>query len=269
MDETSVKIFTFYYKPGPVITSDPVYFPVFAGKNGGHKSCSIQGDDTGDNISSKNRFYSELTGIYWAWKNTRCDIVGTCHYRRYFTASEEPFSHRLKKILYYPSGIFRNRSGLIYTSDFEYWTPKILSGKEIIKLMETYDAILPVRRTLRKNVRHHFNKHHNPADLVILEQILKEYFPDYLTSFETVLNETRLFANNMFILRWEMFNKLMEWLFAVFNKFEERINLDDYKGYQERIFGFLSERLITLWISHNKINYKELPLIYFKKLKSD
>ena len=58
----------------------------------------------------------------------------------------------------------------------------------------------------------------------------------------------------------------MTWLFDILFKYEEETNLADYKDYQERIFGFLSERLITLWIHHKRLNYKELHLVYFKKM---
>ncbi|EAQ58275.1 putative glycosyl transferase [Campylobacter jejuni subsp. jejuni 260.94] len=46
------------------------------------------GDDTGDNISDKNRFINEFSAIYWAWKNynqlENPDYIGFMHYRRLF-----------------------------------------------------------------------------------------------------------------------------------------------------------------------------------------
>ncbi len=92
-------IYAFYYKPVKVIISDNLYFPVWAGKNNKPEINGLTGDDTGDNISEKNKYYSELTGIYWVWKNTQSDIVGTCHYRRYFTNVHEPLYYRLKRII--------------------------------------------------------------------------------------------------------------------------------------------------------------------------
>lgn len=195
------------------------------------------------------------------------EIVGSCHYRRYFTNAAEPFLYRLLRLLRYPFALAKKRHGLIYTNNVDYWTPKILTGKEIKKLLNEYDLILPERRKLRINVKSHYEKYVNPADLILLREILAEYFPEYLNSYESVLNDNRLFANNMFVMRWESFDSLMDWLFTILFKFEEKTDLEHYKGYQERIFGFLSERLITIWVMYHNLNYKELPLVYFKKLK--
>ena len=72
-----------YVKP-----EDDMYISLHVGKALGNDFGDV-GDDTGDNISEKNRNYCELTGMYWLWKNVKCDIVGICHYRRYFVVDED------------------------------------------------------------------------------------------------------------------------------------------------------------------------------------
>lgn len=262
-----IKLYVFHYKPEPLVLSEPEYIHIWAGKDGGKVLEGFIGDDTGDNISAKNKYYSELTGLYWVWKNTKSDVVGSCHYRRYFTNAKEPVFYQIKRLLYYPVGIWKKRYGLTYTQNINFWKPKILAETTINDLLEEYEAILPKARKLKYSVKEHYTRYHNIEDLNRIEKILKKDYTEYLASYKTLLSTKRIFANNMFVLKWDTFEKLMEWLFSILFKFEEEIQLENYNGYQERIFGFLSERLITLWIIHNEIKYKELPLIYFKKLK--
>lgn len=44
---------------------------------------SVLNDNTGDNISAKNKQYCEMTATYWVWKNTRHAWKGIEHYRRH------------------------------------------------------------------------------------------------------------------------------------------------------------------------------------------
>ena len=82
-----VKILVACHKPADVYR-DNVYTPIHVGRAVSKCTDKMQdmiGDDTGDNISAKNPFYSELTAQYWLWKNVHdVDYVGLCHYRRYF-----------------------------------------------------------------------------------------------------------------------------------------------------------------------------------------
>ena len=70
---------------------DPMYLPIHVGaegktdENGSPLDLGYVKDNTGDNISSKNANYCELTGLYWAWKNLTADYIGLVHYRRQFT----------------------------------------------------------------------------------------------------------------------------------------------------------------------------------------
>lgn len=46
-------------------------------------------DDNGDNISSENEYYGELTGLYWIWKNTDSEYVGIEHFNKHLNISEK------------------------------------------------------------------------------------------------------------------------------------------------------------------------------------
>lgn len=266
-DIPKIKIYTFYYKNDAIFIADKIHQPVMAGKALQQAQSAIPGDDTGKNISAKNRYYSELTGIYWVWKNTRQNITGTCHYRRYFTAQPEPFLYRLKRILYFPVGLYKKRVGLIYTRNTRLFADRVINQANVSSLFQKYDAILPQPRKLKYSVETHFKRYHDIEDLKLLETVLREKHPGYLEAFYTVMKGKRLYANNMFILKNEHFQEFMTWWFEVLFEFERRAELGKYTGYQQRILGFIAERLLNVWFMKKQLSCIELPVIYFKHFK--
>ena len=265
----STKIYVFYYKKGSVLKTDEIYQPVMAGNALLTGNNTISGDDTGENISDKNPYYSELTGIYWVWKNTSQDVTGTCHYRRFFTAQPEPIIYKLKRLLYFPARLYRKRLGLIYTGNTDLFVPRILNQQEINNLLIQYDAILPLARKLKYSVETHYRRYHDIQDLYLLKSILTEKYPEYLQAFQSVMTSKKLYANNMFILKDEHFQEFMGWWFDLLFEFERRIDLNKYTDYQKRILGFMAERLLNIWFMKKQLNCVELPVIYFKRFKSE
>jgi len=264
-----MKIFIFYYKNGSVLIPDKIYQSIMSGSALFAGVKTILGDDTGINISAKNKYYSELTGIYWVWKNTNHDIIGSCHYRRFFTAKPYPFFHGLKQLFFATIGFQRKKLGLIYTNNVKLFGKRIINEDEVQNILEDYDAILPKSRQFRYSIEEHYNRYHNKTDLPIVREIIREKYPDYIDSFDMVLKQNELYANNMFIMKQVDFDVFMKWWFGILFEFERRVELDNYLGYQQRVMGFLAERLLTVWFKHQEMNIKELPVIYFRNLKKE
>ena len=80
-----MKIFVAMHKYVDININNRLYEPILVGNNKKEKKVNILSDDTGDNISDKNINYCELTAVYWIWKNSKEDIVGLCHYRRFLS----------------------------------------------------------------------------------------------------------------------------------------------------------------------------------------
>ncbi len=264
----NIRIYSFYYKETVVPVENELYVPVIVGSAFRKLNAKMTGDDSGISISEKNNFFSELTGIYWVWKNTTQDVTGCCHYRRYFYEDDvEPFDLRVKRAFYYLLGLHKKRYGLIYTSNLRRFTQKILGEKKISEILDVYDAILPQKRKLKYTVEEHYRRYHNSGDMEIIAQILRKKYPAYIPAFKKMLKTKSLYANNMFILPSSRFDSFMKWWFSVLFEFENTVDLNSYQGYQQRVIGFIAERLLTAWFIHENLKVKELPVIYFKNIK--
>ena len=87
-ENMNIRIYTMTHKKFEV-PADSMYQPLHVG-HAKSEDLGYPGDDTGENISELNCYYSELTGLYWVWKNCKdVDYVGTCHYRRYLINEQE------------------------------------------------------------------------------------------------------------------------------------------------------------------------------------
>lgn len=59
-------------------------------------------DNTGDNISRKNKQYCEMSATYWVWKNTDHDWKGIEHYRRHLLVRPEILHGEVDAVLPLP-----------------------------------------------------------------------------------------------------------------------------------------------------------------------
>lgn len=198
-------------------------------------------DDTGDNISEKNANFCELTGLYWIWKNGKekeQDITGLVHYRRYFTTKY---------------------GDLLYT--YFGKKPEVLSYSQIQKWLNKYDIILPVCEKIYRTVRQSYIDVHNEEDLILTRQSIMEISPEYVKSYDEVMNSHKYYYANMMVCNKKILNAYSEWLFSVLFNLENKIDINKYSdSYQKRVFGFLSERLLQVWVYHNKLSIKEFPV---------
>lgn len=215
------------------------YIPLHVGKVGKQELGYI-GDDTAENISDKNASFCELTGLYWMWKNVSCDVVGLCHYRRYFVQQEmEAADAPLEQ--------------------------KLLRQEQIEKYLQEYDAIVPNSVSVPEgSVWNHYMEHHNIADWLECAKVILEKCPQYYTAFVWHQNSNLITLGNMVIARKELLDEYCKWLFDILFEVERRIDISSYDAYQKRVFGFLSERLFRVWLMNQPFRVKEIPIIFLE-----
>lgn len=237
VDHMDIKVIVAAHKPYRM-PQDSMYLPLHVGRALTDQDLGWQGDNIGDNLSLKNPYYCELTGLYWAWKNLKADAVGLVHYRRFFRGG--------------------GRANLTCRPDKKW--DNILTHAEAEELLSRYPIILPKKRHYYiETIESQYAHAHNIEHLRKVHEIIQEYHSDYLEAFDKHMNERSGHMFNMFIMRYDYFCQYCSWLFDILFRLEESLENKD------RILGFMGERLLDVWILKNKKTYIEKKILYVEK----
>jgi len=216
------KIFTMTHKKFAE-PKDSVYVPLQVGRSG-HEDLGYIGDDTGDSISDLNCYYGELTGIYWLWRNyPGQENIGICHYRRFFI-----------------------------NDDME-----LLTERDYEEILSKYDVITSKAMYAEEPYWDYYGKAHNSKDLEEEGRVIQELFPEDYPVFCKVMGERKHYFGNLMVTSRKYFDEYCSWLFAIFSELEKRIDVSGYDEYHRRVFGFLSEQLLLVWITARGLSVYE------------
>lgn len=183
-------------------------------------------------ISVKNPYYCELTAAYWIWQNVIDEnIIGLMHYRRFLTKN-------------------------MFSVSPKYY----LNRHNIEKILQRYDFIATKCFKFKQTVKEVMFDGVREHDFELLRQVILDQYPDYIDVFDKVFDGHKTYLCNIFITKKEQWDAYYSWLFSIFDKLEPLVDMTDYTEREKRLYGFLSERLFTVYIVKNGLKVKSYPL---------
>ena len=216
--EPSVRIYmakSHVDRPLQHMVSLPDYvYPIQVGRENTEIRIADIVDNTGDNISNRNCNYSELTGLYWIWKNKVCDCGENSYY-----------------------GFGQYRRMLTFTQD------------DLLRLVDNdIDAVLPYPLLYEPSIHAHHERYIKSDDWDALLKAVEELEPEYKKCFDEILNQQYFYNYNVILAKKSVLCDYCSWLFPILMRTEE---LTDGKNRSERYIGYMAETLETLYFIKN------------------
>lgn len=274
---SKVKIFSVYFSQSNLsykrnIKTD-VIEPIQTGKAVTGYNLNMLSDDTGDNISSKNPYYGEITCWYWVWKNyldkhPEIEYIGFTQYRRlpvllpYHKRDEK--GHYLKQV-----------SKKVLSDITESYTEE-----NIYKLISDYDLIVINKWHTGVTTRWQFTSFLPPYEWINARENFINGDETERQWFNAVMNKKEARYKCNFIMKRELFNDFCTWLFTRLFEYENKSswkNVYPPKKENARLVAFITECFMNLWIEkqflNNNLRIKEVNLyeerMYKKQFKDN
>jgi len=248
------------------LIKDLNYFPVGLGQE--KFSNEWLKDNTGNNITKKNKYYGEYTFHYWIWKNylNRIDDnwIGFCQYRKFWinkgSLKEVNQLKDLKDIVLnkIPDDLNHYESIIgdpIFVNKFRF--SKFI--KHNFKKMISSPSLLFDKK--KRNLKFHFDLWHGHGNL---ERAISHLDTKDKIDFTNFMNDNVSFnPHNMFICKSkEILKKYYENIFPWLERCEDEFKTLKLDGYgTQRLYGFLAERYMSYWFQKNT-KFKTLPICY-------
>ncbi len=267
ISEKDIKILVSYHKPS-VLLKNKILTPIHAGRSvaqkptkdgfSDEKACSwlqnnMIGDDTGDNISGKNRSYNEVTSIYWAWKNREALdnplYIGFMHYRRQFIFDDSKLSRYENTPWIAPESAYK----IHCLSDGDM--SELFSEEQIVNAVSEADVLVPKPWEPDITVFEQYaraDRAHVLSDLELVLSVIDEKFPEYSESAKEYIYSRSFYLWNMFVMRWDVFDEYCKFLFGISREIEDKIDISDRSILKQRFYAYLAERITGIFITQLK-----------------
>ncbi|WP_242838987.1 DUF4422 domain-containing protein [Butyrivibrio sp. AE3003] len=186
-------------------------------------------DDQGDNISTKNGNYCELTGLYWVWKNKTYNICDGG------SVTESKHDDATKYL-----GFAQYRRGFELTED------------DLDRfVINDIDVLLPYPLIYEPDINMHHERYLKDGDWKALLAALEELQPEYADFFCDVLRQQCMYNYNVIIAKEQVLRDYCEWLFPILERVEE-LSIPKGSERSDRYIGYMGETLETLYFMKNK-----------------
>lgn len=260
MIKTDIFIGVCYHKPAPVVKTE-ILQPIQVGAAlANYKLGFAMPDDTGTNISNKNKEWCEITAIYWMRHNVDAEYYGLMHYRRLLS-----FSPKVKA----------DRS-FVRANERDYrkfgW-----DDQAIREIVNSTDIVTPPVYNIHPvglpgNVMTNYNfyaRDHWIEDLDACIEICRTANQDIFPYLLQALKDTRTRFGNISIMKRDLFFEYTDWMVNVLEETERQLDISQYDAYQSRVIGFLAERLTEAYFRYAQsakgAQIKERPVAFAAK----
>lgn len=242
-------VYVVTHKPLLKLNLPTGYQPILVGAVNKENPQHFITDADGDNISDLNPQFCELTAVYNIWKNRSSNNVGLVHYRRFFSEYHHA-SH-------------------MYWATLIKGTPKPI--KEALlsqKLNDGYDWVLATLQVGGQgSLWDQFAHFHHEKDMLLTRQIIQDRHPETLVAFDQVMKQPTASFYNMFYTSKHNLEEYCQWLFDVLFHVQKLVDMTGYDQYQQRLYGFLSERLLNVWVNYKQAKVEHLVVYNSEHMK--